>query len=124
MAALHEATSAPVYGPAGDASLLGTELGGSGAWGFPPVTTFQWEDLKEGPHTFGSIKCEVLIMTGDLLFYHSVGRTDFPGSSQEALRKSLHKKIFILPQETEVYPGHGPNTNVGEELANNPYLWL
>ena len=64
------------------------------------------------------------IMTGDLLFYHSVGRTDFPGSSQEALRKSLHKKIFILPQETAVYPGHGPNTNVGEELANNPYLWL
>ncbi len=143
VAALHEATGAPVYGPAGDASLLGTELGGSGAWGFPPVTTFQWEDLKEGPHTFGSIKCEVLttpghtpgslsiyfpelnsIMTGDLLFYHSVGRTDFPGSSQEALRKSLHKKIFILPQETEVYPGHGPNTNVGEELANNPYLWL
>ena len=126
-----------------DASLLGTELGGSGAWGFPPVTTFKWEDLKEGPHTFGSIKCEVLttpghtpgslsiyfpelnsIMTGDLLFYHSVGRTDFPGSSQEALRKSLHKKIFILPQETAVYPGHGPNTNVGEELANNPYLWL
>ena len=106
VAALHEATGAPVYGPAGDASLLGTELGGSGAWGFPPVTTFQWEDLKEGPHTFGSIKCEVLttpghtpgslsiyfpelnsIMTGDLLFYHSVGRTDFPGSSQEALRK-------------------------------------
>ena len=35
-----------------------------------------------------------------------------------------HKKIFILPQETAVYPGHGPNTNVGEELANNPYLWL
>ena len=63
-------------------------------------------------------------MSGDLLFYHSVGRTDFPGSSQEALRKSLHKKIFILPQETAVYPGHGPNTNVGEELANNPYLWL
>lgn len=143
VAALHEATGAPVYGPAGDASLLGTELGGSGAWGFPPVTTFKWEDLKEGPHTFGSIKCEVLttpghtpgslsiyfpelnsIMTGDLLFYHSVGRTDFPGSSQEALRKSLHKKIFILPQETAVYPGHGPNTNVGEELANNPYLWL
>lgn len=99
--------------PPGDASLLGTELGGSGAWGFPPVTTFKWEDLKEGPHTFGSIKCEVLTTPG-----HT------PGSSQEALRKSLHKKIFILPQETAVYPGHGPNTNVGEELANNPYLWL
>ena len=107
------------------------------------MTPFKWEDLKEGPHTFGTIKCDVLatpghtpgslsihfpdqnaVMTGDLLFYHSVGRTDFPGGSAEALRKSLHKKIFILPQETEVYPGHGPNTNVGEELANNPYLWL
>lgn len=64
VAALHEATGAPVYGPAGDASLLGTELGGSGAWGFPPVTTFKWEDLKEGPHTFGSIKCEVLTTPG------------------------------------------------------------
>ena len=79
-------------------------------------------------HTPGSLSIHFpdqnAVMTGDLLFYHSVGRTDFPGGSAEALRKSLHKKIFILPQETEVYPGHGPNTNVGEELANNPYLWL
>ena len=64
------------------------------------------------------------VLTGDLLFFHSVGRTDFPGSSPDALRRSLHKKIFVLPPETEVYPGHGPNTNVGEELSNNPYLWL
>ena len=94
VAALHEATGAPVYGPAGHASLWGTELGGSGAWGFPPVTTFKWEDLKEGPHTFGSIKCEVLttpghtpgslsiyfpysnsIMTGDLLYHPRAART-------------------------------------------------
>lgn len=107
------------------------------------MMTLKWEDLKEGPHTFGSIKCEVLttpghtsgspsiylpelnsIMAGNLLFYHSVGRTDFPGSSQEALHKPLHKKIFILPQKIAVYPGHGFNTNVGEGLVNNPYLWL
>ena len=143
VAALHEATLAPVYGAAGDAALLDTDLGGSGAWGFPPVSPFKWEPLKEGAHSFGSIQCEVMgtpghtpgslsiyfpdqlcVMTGDLLFYHSVGRTDFPGGSQEALRKSLHKKIFNLPQETVVYPGHGPNTSVGEEIANNPYLWL
>ncbi len=79
------------------------------------------------PHTFGSIKCEVLttpghtpgslsiyfpelnsIMTGDLLFYHSVGRTDFPGSSQEALRKSLHKKIFILRRKPQCIRATAP----------------
>lgn len=143
VAALQQITGAPVYAPAGDETLLRTEVGGGGAWGFPQVTPFKWTDLKEGSHTFGSISCEVLstpghtpgsvsiylpdmssVLTGDVLFFHSVGRTDFPGSSPDALRKSLHKKIFVLPPETEVYPGHGPNTNVGEELANNPYLWL
>ena len=141
--ALHEMTGAPVYGPEGDSFLLSSEMGGGGAWGFPAVKTFPWTALKDGPATFGSIELEVLstpghtpgsvclyvpamksVLTGDLLFFHSVGRTDFPGSSQAALVKSLHKKIFILPPETDVYPGHGPNTNVGEELANNPYLWL
>ena len=114
-----------------------------GIWGFPPVPAFESRDLPTGPQVFGGMACTVLdtpghtpggvsyyfpdekaVFTGDALFYRSLGRTDFPGSSQEALRKSLHKKIFILPQETAVYPGHGPNTNVGEELANNPYLWL
>ena len=143
VAALHEATGAPVYAPKGDEALLATEIGGGGAWGFPRIAPFEWEDLKEGPHTYGSIACEVIktpghtpgsisiyipsmnsVLTGDLLFFHSVGRTDFPGSSADALRRSLHKKIFVLPPETDVYPGHGPNTSVGEELSNNPYLWL
>lgn len=86
------------------------------------------EVLATPGHTPGSVSLHVpsmnAVLTGDLLFFHSVGRTDFPGSSQAALVKSLHKKIFILPPETVVYPGHGPNTSVGEELANNPYLWL
>lgn len=141
--ALHELTGAPVYGPSGDADLLGSDMGGGGAWGFPRVKPFPWTPLKDGPQSFGSIELEVLptpghtpgsvslyvpsmhsVLTGDLLFYHSVGRTDFPGSSQTDLVRSLKKKIFILPPETEVYPGHGPNTQVGEEQANNPYLWL
>ncbi|MEG1609663.1 MAG: MBL fold metallo-hydrolase [Bilophila sp.] len=143
VAALAKATGAAVYAPNGDEALLQTEVGGGGAWGFPQVTPFTWNELKEGTQTFGSISFEVLatpghtpgsislylpdmksVLTGDVLFFHSVGRTDFPGSSPDALRKSLHKKIFVLPPDTEVYPGHGPNTNVGEELANNPYLWL
>lgn len=143
VAALAQLTNAPVYAPPGDGVLLQTEVGGGGVWGFPQVAPFKWQELKEGVQTFGSITCDVLatpghtpgsvsiylpdmksVLTGDLLFFHSVGRTDFPGSSPDALRKSLHKKIFVLPPETEVFPGHGPNTNVGEELANNPYLWL
>ncbi len=143
VAALHRATNAPVYAPKGDKSLMDTEVGAGGVWGFPRVESFAWEDLPEGQHTFGSIVCQVLatpghtpgsvsiyipsmesVLTGDLLFFHSVGRTDFPGSSPEALKRSLHKKIFVLPPQTEVYPGHGPNTNVGEELSHNPYLWL
>ena len=141
VADLKRATNAPVYGPKGDAWLLETELGGGGAWGFPKVPTFPWEDLKEGQHTIGSISFEVMptpghtpgsisiyipamngVLTGDLLFFHSVGRTDFPRSSSAAMKASLRKKIFVLPPDTDVYPGHGPNTNVDEEISNNPYL--
>lgn len=143
VATLHEMTGATIYGSDKDSDVLRSEMGAGGTWGFPPVKQFSWTDLKEGPITFGEISMEVMatpghtpgslslyvpsmnaVLTGDLLFYHSVGRTDFPGSSPAAMVKSLHKKIFILPPETEVFPGHGPNTNVGEELANNPYLWL
>ena len=104
------------------------------------MTTFKWEDLKEGPHTFGSIKCEVLttpghtpgslsiyfpelnsIMTGDLLFYHSVGRTDFPGGDHDTLLHSIRKVLFALPEETAVLPGHGPATSIGNERRNNPF---
>ena len=136
--AVHEETGAPVYMNALDA---GTAVAFDSYTFTPPEGTIFYKEgdevkvgnltfrVMETPgHTPGSLSIYFpelnSIMTGDLLFYHSVGRTDFPGSSQEALRKSLHKKIFILPQETAVYPGHGPNTNVGEELANNPYLWL
>ena len=143
VAELAGATKAVVYAPTGDDSLAETESGKGGIWGFPPVPPFDSLPMPTGSASFGGMECRVLetpghtpgggslyfpaeklVFTGDALFYRSMGRTDFPGSSQEALRKSLHKKIFILPQETAVYPGHGPNTNVGEELANNPYLWL
>lgn len=142
VAALHEATGAPVYGPAGDASLLGTELGGSGAWGFPPVTTFQWEDLKEGPHTFGSIKCEVLTTPATRRQPFHL----FPGTEQHHDRRPALlplRRAHRLPRQQPGSPaqvasqedlhssagnrgvsGARPQHNVGEELANNPYLWL
>ena len=59
---------------------------------------------------------------GDLIFYHGVGRTDLQGSSEKNLFKSIKNKIFKLPQNTVLYPGHGPQTTVQEEMNNNPFI--
>ena len=62
------------------------------------------------------------VIVGDVLFHMSIGRTDFPTGSYDVLRKSIFDKLFTLPDNTLVYSGHGPETNVGFEKANNPFL--
>jgi glyoxylase-like metal-dependent hydrolase (beta-lactamase superfamily II) len=62
------------------------------------------------------------IFTGDTLFCHGIGRTDFAGGNEAMLIKSIRKNILSLPDETAVYPGHGPSSSVGEEKLNNPFL--
>jgi len=62
------------------------------------------------------------VFVGDLLFYRSVGRTDFPGSSERDLLRSVRTRIFTLPEDTLVYPGHGPETTVRQERLNNPFF--
>ncbi len=59
---------------------------------------------------------------GDALFNGSVGRTDLPGGSFEELEKSIRQQIYTLPEETVVFPGHGPKTTVAAERAHNPYV--
>ena len=59
---------------------------------------------------------------GDLIFLHSVGRTDLEHGSQEDLVTSIQQKIFTLPDDTVLYPGHGAPTSVKEEKKNNPYI--
>lgn len=59
---------------------------------------------------------------GDALFAGSVGRTDLPEGSFEKLEKGIRSQIYTLPADTTVYPGHGPETTVAEEKANNPYV--
>lgn len=59
---------------------------------------------------------------GDLIFAGSVGRTDFPGGSFDALEKSIREQVYILPKETRLLSGHGPETTVGEEKRNNPFV--
>ncbi|WP_219225081.1 MBL fold metallo-hydrolase [Pedobacter antarcticus] len=62
------------------------------------------------------------LIGGDVLFYASIGRTDLPGGNHEQLIKNIREKLFLLPDATEVYPGHGPSTSIGFEKQNNPFL--
>ena len=63
-----------------------------------------------------------IIFSGDTLFNHGIGRTDFPGCSYEQIVDSIQNKLMTLPDETIVYPGHGPATTIGEEKRGNPFL--
>jgi hydroxyacylglutathione hydrolase len=63
-----------------------------------------------------------VVFSGDTLFNSGVGRTDFPGMSHERLMKSIREKLMVLPDETIVYPGHGPATTIGDERRGNPFL--
>jgi hydroxyacylglutathione hydrolase len=63
-----------------------------------------------------------LVIGGDVLFAGSIGRTDFPDGSFEALRDGIHDKLFTLPDDTIVLTGHGPVTTIGEEKSTNPFV--
>ncbi len=62
------------------------------------------------------------LVAGDVLFRRGIGRTDFPDGDGPTLLQSIHKELFVLPEETIVYPGHGDNTTIGEELRENPFV--
>ena len=62
------------------------------------------------------------LFSGDQLFAGSIGRTDLPGGSFPALMTSMKERVLILPDETRVLPGHGPETTIGRERATNPFL--
>ena len=62
------------------------------------------------------------IISGDVLFNRSIGRTDLPGANHQTLIRNIREKILVLPEETKVYSGHGPETTIGEEKKYNPFL--
>ena len=68
------------------------------------------------------IENEELLLSGDALFAGSVGRTDLFGGDMEVLLRSINERLLTLPDETRVYPGHGPQTTIGTERAHNPFL--
>lgn len=77
-------------------------------------------------HSPGSIcfycKEQGFIISGDVLFQRSIGRTDLPGGDYDSLITSIRTKLLPLPGEVVVYSGHGPSTTIGEEKKSNPFL--
>ncbi|MFZ5799858.1 MAG: MBL fold metallo-hydrolase [Candidatus Omnitrophota bacterium] len=75
-------------------------------------------------HTPGGIclKMDDLVFTGDTLFFGGVGRTDFPGASEQQLLASIRDRLLSLDDTTIIYPGHGPNSTIGNEKHRNPFL--
>ena len=90
-----------------------------------------WQDLAfDVIHTPGHTRGSVVFLLGqrlfggDTLFRRGVGRTDLPGGDPDALVASIEGKLYQLPPETIVYPGHGPATTIGEEMRENPFVAL
>lgn len=75
-------------------------------------------------HSPGGISFSILnyVFVGDCLFKNSIGRTDLHGGNYDELISSIKSKLFTLPDETVVYPGHGPSTTIRYEKKNNPFL--
>jgi glyoxylase-like metal-dependent hydrolase (beta-lactamase superfamily II) len=75
-------------------------------------------------HTPGGICLKIgdNLFTGDTLFAGSIGRTDFLGGSYEEIIKSIKEKLIIYPDNTQVYPGHGPSSTIKNEKSSNPFL--
>ncbi len=67
-------------------------------------------------------KDQGFVVTGDVLFRDSIGRTDLPSGNFDLLMESIQMKLFTLPDDTIVYPGHGPETEIGYEKLNNPFI--
>lgn len=82
--------------------------------------------LQVPGHSPGSIvfynQCAGCVFVGDVLFRGSIGRADLEGGNQNLLIEGIREKLFILPTDTVVYPGHGPNTTIGDEIKYNPFF--
>ena len=140
---LRRATSAPFHLHDGDRGLLEALPAQAALFGVPapPVPEVdgrlredQVIQFGEGPldikvictpgHSPGGVTFQTAagLFVGDALFFGSIGRTDLPGGDTRTLLESIEKRILSFPDETRIYPGHGPVTTVGRERLSNPFL--
>ncbi len=89
-----------------------------------PLGGFKLRVIHTPGHTRGGICLHLpgLLLSGDTLFAESIGRTDLPGGSLSDLVSSIRERLFTLPDDTVVYPGHGVTTTIGDERSLNPYV--
>lgn len=132
---------APVYASGRDDFLKEISLEAGGIREFAAYVDFEYEAIESGArtvlgqsmmvletpgHTPGSLSyffpAAGCVFVGDLLFMIAVGRTDLPRASGPELTGAIRSRIFILPDETRVYSGHGPMTTVVHEKENNPHF--
>ena len=87
---------------------------------------FTFDVLETPGHSPGSVsyyfKEQRFVVSGDVLFQGSIGRTDLVGGNLQTLMQSITRKLVELPEETIVYSGHGPETTIGDEMDSNPFL--
>lgn len=139
---LKEKYNLDLYIPPGESQMLTAVEAYANQWGID-----HYVPCKEDHHissetlSFGNLSFQVLnapghspghqifyssehriLIGGDVIFKESIGRTDLPGGDHQQLLSSIRTQIFTLPEETTIYPGHGPVTTVGHEIAHNPFL--
>ena len=100
----------------------------------PEILLGGWDNLSIGNltftvihtpgHTPGGIALygQDVIFTGDTMFQTGIGRTDLPGGNYEQIMDSINSRLMVLDDEIKVYPGHGPDTTIGDERRGNPFL--
>lgn len=129
---VHKSDLPVLQGAAGSAMLFGFKFGSV------PVPDFFIAENEALPglktikvlftpgHSPGSVSFfapeEGFLISGDVLFNGSIGRTDLPGGDFKTLINSIKTQIFVLPDDTQVFSGHGPATSVGDEKRYNPFL--
>ncbi|SFA42084.1 Glyoxylase, beta-lactamase superfamily II [Anoxybacillus pushchinoensis] len=90
------------------------------------IGAFSLQVFETPGHSPGSVSYYVekahAVVSGDVLFLGSIGRTDLPGGDYEQLLQSIHRHLLVLPEETVVLCGHGPETTIGAEMDTNPFL--
>ncbi len=140
---LKEYFNCPLWIPKGELEVLRSVTAYAPQWGIQKYTEAIPEKLLEETDiiNFGSTSLSAILVPGhspghlmylhetsgtliggDVLFKGSIGRTDLPGGNHQQLLDNIKNKVYVLPNATVVYPGHGPETTIGDEKRTNPFI--